>query len=775
IYSFTIPDFVSGQKLRATDLNQIVDLIEPPGKMTRRSLIGTGIGCGLEISVSNVAIPNANPAADGLVIRISSGAAVTSDGCLFYLENDSSFVAKPPEKPMNLSIFKPGLTGTVNVWELVSGETPTQNMEAFPAVDNEQNLLEGWCLVLVKVPADGSASATVFCASDLDPTGAAAIFDVCLFAIRENDLAQLWQAPDTGSGGTLPDLPFPFVSRLKQFQPLPDLYNQACEAALQVDGAVQKALVAAFPASGAGAAFAAALLTDLTNLRTNQPILLQYFWAYLKDWVAAFEEWALAQTLISQQQGCIVQVEDFPNFVALGPHAHCRMGFYPAKTALSACDQEKINKAGHLWERLKWLSDQHHLHFQDAGVLVQVPVQITGSQPKHLPLSQLAIPFYYQNANVLRPLWNFELQRVQRSKLVPGYERADSVPPFEQPLSYDLEKFEFYRVEGHVGKNYITAFNDIRTQRNLLNLPFKIVLVALQADANCPPGDAFVQAAVHPLPFLQFAAIRPGLEHQGGVPKGGTLVLIFGRTSASSQDCIVLADFCLPYSQEERPSALFHEKTRSEDEDGLVTPTLENDSLNAEFFIWEVWQFITGIVGDTLQLLETTVRTDKSDFTPNLQTTVQPTKIRVRLTAYHDMWESSYEEDFVLIEKEPEVEKAPPVAIFHERWRKYIESEDHEPVVEIRFDNDSVHHDSVKWKVERAKLNDEDDFVEVASGEYEPGTLEVGQQHLQFAFNVTKAYKLRITLTASNSIGDDEFVDNIYLCPCEMRLVIRQK
>jgi hypothetical protein len=46
--------------------------------------------------------------------------------------------------------------------------------------------------------------------------------------------------------------------------------------------------------------------------------------------------------------------------------------------------------------------------------------------------------------------------------------------------------------------------------------------------------------------FQKFVSNNPGLEHLGGVPAGGTLVLVYSA-SANANQRIVKADFCLPY------------------------------------------------------------------------------------------------------------------------------------------------------------------------------------------------------------------------------------
>lgn len=150
------------------------------------------------------------------------------------------------------------------------------------------------------------------------------------------------------------------------------------------------------------------------------------------------------------------------------------------------------------------------------------------------------------------------------------------------------------------------------------------------------------EAYLSQLLFHRFAALHPGLEHNAGVPKGGTLVLVAdpdyidgGKTketvrallqnkgvlkqnesgyesamkmlrASQLSEAIIVADFCLPYQccshapnikiefRETPPIALFAEKSRTPIRKGeskeLIgyTVALENHSLYAIKYKWEL-------------------------------------------------------------------------------------------------------------------------------------------------------------------------------------------
>src|SRR5690606_36248144 len=74
--------------------------------------------------------------------------------------------------------------------------------------------------------------------------------------------------------------------------------------------------------------------------------------------------------------------------------------------------------------------------------------------------------------------WSFEKTIRNRANKNLSY-RADkynfSDEEVLQPLKYDIEPFNFLRIEGHLGKPYKEAVTEILKNRNQFNLPFDVV------------------------------------------------------------------------------------------------------------------------------------------------------------------------------------------------------------------------------------------------------------------------------------------------------------
>ncbi len=112
----------------------------------------------------------------------------------------------------------------------------------------------------------------------------------------------------------------------------------------------------------------------------------------------------------------------------------------------------------------------------------------------------------------------------------------------KNPFDYDGCDFEFYRIEGHLGKPLKTVFEDLQAIKRDHNIRFNIAVLRFT-----PPSAEDFKEEAYPFgayAFVDFVKKYPGMEHQGGVQKGGTFILLIERIEETDT---VIADFCLPY------------------------------------------------------------------------------------------------------------------------------------------------------------------------------------------------------------------------------------
>lgn len=153
-------------------------------------------------------------------------------------------------------------------------------------------------------------------------------------------------------------------------------------------------------------------------------------------------------------------------------------------------------------------------------------IRVTPSRDGDAPLGDRAIPFYYsgKDAEALRECWSFDLRRRCRVGTVPAYEinedaagecrkedafftrglkeeglftedvlsffgdtgrakmpGASRKAPERHPLLSDCEGSTFFRVEGHLGQSFRTAYAELSDMVSCFNLPFQVTGVKLGA------------------------------------------------------------------------------------------------------------------------------------------------------------------------------------------------------------------------------------------------------------------------------------------------------
>lgn len=195
-------------------------------------------------------------------------------------------------------------------------------------------------------------------------------------------------------------------------------------------------------------------------------------------------------------------------------------------------------------------------------------LKITPGRQLGAPLSEQAIPFYYPltgGSGSLHYYWSYEQAKKRSQDQHLSYHASDGFESYNhpddwhitRPLYYVLDSYDFYRIAGHIGQREITidgiTFNEafqgmpkadpdlsvvgaIKYLAQKHNLDFSVVGKKVSEDL----ADTF------PMPgtvgfFNTFKTELLGAEHLGGVPKGGTFIVIVDDNNT------IIADFAVPY------------------------------------------------------------------------------------------------------------------------------------------------------------------------------------------------------------------------------------
>jgi len=120
-------------------------------------------------------------------------------------------------------------------------------------------------------------------------------------------------------------------------------------------------------------------------------------------------------------------------------------------------------------------------------------IRITPSKLGDVALSEKAIPYYYlpDGTPPLNSIWDPEKTRGNRANLNLGYHCDQYAPPapafVTNALQYDIEPYNFLRVEGHLGKNYQSVLGTLLLLKSRYRLPIEIVALRTGAfDENMP-------------------------------------------------------------------------------------------------------------------------------------------------------------------------------------------------------------------------------------------------------------------------------------------------
>jgi PKD repeat protein len=113
-------------------------------------------------------------------------------------------------------------------------------------------------------------------------------------------------------------------------------------------------------------------------------------------------------------------------------------------------------------------------------------IRITPSKYGDIALSEKSIPFYYKvtdGPDKLLEEWSFRRSVIGQANKNLSYHAATYNAADEDvyaPLLYDIEPYNFLRIEGHLGKSYTSVLRNILQQKRKYRLPFEVI--ALSAD-----------------------------------------------------------------------------------------------------------------------------------------------------------------------------------------------------------------------------------------------------------------------------------------------------
>ncbi|MFV0605088.1 MAG: PKD domain-containing protein [Niabella sp.] len=494
------PSFVADQLLTADHLNGMFHYLDEQTRLTRANLIGVGIVCGLEIIVNST----------GTGIKISKGTGITTEGYLISID-EKSFTGYREYNALQPDLYDRFVTPS--------------KLQRFPidelvpsAVDDDVTpltksyLKDKVVLIFVEMLRSGAKNCEP---ESCDDKGAKVEVAYKVLLVNKENAATL----KGGLSGnvntinqqyiTLPEIQLPrynvkatnlteSAAVLNGFlELLGKTYISSIQSALNELFATIKPLVAG--------EFTTNPLLVFNNIFTNlydgvltarQVVKLQYVFDFVCDVVNAYTE--LREQSIALYCKCMPD-NAFPRHIILGEinqEAGTIIDNYRHYFLASPvnCHNRLITDLLWMFRRLALLVNNFNVPDPIAisPKLRNAPdgqIRITPSVLGADKLDSRAIPYYYQVDNGTPGLyqnWNYKLSRMGLAHRNLSYHAGlyNKTEIFvHTPLEFDIEKYNFFRVEGHIGKPWVHALKNIQRVQKEYRLPFNTVAMSANVSA----------------------------------------------------------------------------------------------------------------------------------------------------------------------------------------------------------------------------------------------------------------------------------------------------
>ncbi|WGH74155.1 hypothetical protein P8625_08475 [Tenacibaculum tangerinum] len=475
--------FNANQVLTETQLNTFIDYFDDQNRLSRLGLSGVGIACGFEVT------PKFNAdktAVNG--IQISQGTAVTTDGDLvqfFDLLEENlalktfSFYKKFEDTDGTYDRFRNTQEKQYDLWELHTEEDESHT----PLVD-----FSGIQKMAVLLYLEQYSNEDVLCNKlTCDNQGIEQINNLRVLLIRIEDLEAI-AAKDSiflkhNWYKINDELPVVEAKRVvlhetntKTFSLLKAEFDSVVkDESISVDLIEgYDTILSKFQKPSITTKIKA--LFSFSSLAV--PLDFQYRYDVIKDLVDTYNE--IKELLLHINVNCCPNIGAFPKHIMLGKlikeaeYPVLRHRFY--KSTIVGHENENLQKIQLLLERAVAIVNSY------IGKTKSEDIEITPSQA-HTALSKKAVPFYYKVSSEFLQKWSFDKTKNYRANQNLSYhkENLSKALAIQKPLSYNIDKNDFYRIEGHQGKMYREALAKILKRKKENGLSFDVKTLSINA------------------------------------------------------------------------------------------------------------------------------------------------------------------------------------------------------------------------------------------------------------------------------------------------------
>ncbi len=498
--------FVSDQVLTATQLNDVVDHFERQDSLSRVCLSGVGIVCGLQVKYT-----------ENTSVEVTKGCAVTTDGDLISFEGATYTGAKVFED----SEAKYERFIDIPILELKTATNAEESgVEIIGKVSNLANM------VVILYLEYYSKDETPCTSSDCDTQGQEQAAKIRVLLMNKENVKTISNKDNdpifdkfnnTKKYIDLPEIAIRRIilqnsyitnangedvisqnSNTADYAKLKESYRKVIQdtgVLTQLKNGVDKLFTD----------FGSLIGTDSLKIKSaninkgidnlfdfnvkNIPIDVQYRFDLLLDLLDTYNE--IKQLIFDLRATCCPERTAFPKHVLLGEleptetYVQFRHDFYPAP--IIPHGTEKLKKIKSLLLRFHLMVTEYDIPRSTASL-----IKVTPSKKCDKTLGNRSIPYYYGATTQLVENWDYEKTRKFAAGDNLGYrtENLAKRDAVQNPLDYDICANDFYRIEGHLGKDYRTALADLDVIKSEKGLPFEIKVLSIDENLDSiDPAD----------------------------------------------------------------------------------------------------------------------------------------------------------------------------------------------------------------------------------------------------------------------------------------------
>ncbi|WP_234387106.1 carboxypeptidase-like regulatory domain-containing protein [Aquimarina sp. Aq78] len=220
------------------------------------------------------------------------------------------------------------------------------------------------------------------------------------------------------------------------------------------------------------------------SITAQQLLHIQYYYDFFSDLIYAYEE--LRKMCNECLTLCCPNQDLFPRHLILGNAISSEDEFrhHWIQSPAFSCNCCSEGKIKFLLKKIALLIKKLEIPFSSFTEDRRI-VKVTPSSYGDIALSDKAIPYYYDIVNGPDELynhWNFKKTRLKKGDTNLSYDanKYGANKYIKDPLNYDIEPHNFFRVEGHLGMNWKSALAQVNKVKNEKRLPIDVV--ALNGD-----------------------------------------------------------------------------------------------------------------------------------------------------------------------------------------------------------------------------------------------------------------------------------------------------